>query len=641
MAYSLDLEGNTLDLPVPEDLLIRWVVAFVASMLLIFLSLTIHFDETVPAFFPAFSFFLATGVFALISKELFLNLKREWNTRQFSLGSLITLGVSASYILSVVNWVRGSHLMYFETSAMILTFYVGSLLIDIYLKNKISEFTNRWQAGAPSVIAQKSSGQFERMSVTEISEGTPLKTEQDSSLPVDGVLESEKGYFREDHLTGEPKPILKYAGDSISAGSVPMEDDLLVSTTSTYDSSSLQQYYRKHELTRQEVSTYELFAYRAAQILLVAVSILALGTGVYYGIYSDIQTTLSNALSVLLIGCPCAFAIATPAALWIVQNKLEEGGILLRTGTHAIEQLAKVKQVVFDKTGTLTQDARINDLNVHSDAYSKRQLLGLLGGLEATQQHPIAEAVRNYLKKEDIEDIEVNNVQPIQGLGIEGVWQKSSEIRYSVQLLNSVHKKARDLTAGTFGLFVEDQLVMSFRVHYPLKKTAVAAMNKLVSDGFEVSVLTGDPEPNRELQNKGWTYHSGLTPEEKQKLIQKMNQEETLCYIGDGINDLLAMAEADIAIAMFDGANKSKTTADLVLFNPNFDSIPKILDASARSGKIIRLNFFWASIYNITGLSLAVMGFLNPLISILAMVLSSAFVTANSLRLRNLRFTSQ
>ncbi|MDZ7682696.1 MAG: HAD-IC family P-type ATPase [Fodinibius sp.] len=214
--------------------------------------------------------------------------------------------------------------------------------------------------------------------------------------------------------------------------------------------------------------------------------------------------------------------------------------------------------------------------------------------------------------------------------------------RHKIELLNSSSTKTNGLPEKSFGLLIDNQLQMSFSVHYPLKESVVDVMDQLTQVGYKVSVLTGDPEPKQELQNIRWDYHNGLSPEGKRKfLLDTKNKGNTFCYIGDGINDLLVMAEADVSIAMFDGANKSKTTADFILFNPKFSTLPKLFSASVQADKIIRMNFFWATIYNFTGLSLAVLGFLNPLISILAMTLSSGFVTSNSLRLKKLNFTSE
>ena len=635
MVHTLGLENNTVDLPVPESLLVRWVIALVGSMLLIFLSLTIHFDNTAPAFFPAFSFALSTGIFALLSKELLGNLKREWQSKKFSLGTLIFIGVSASYLLSVVNWIRGSQLIYFETSAMILTFYIGSLLIDIYLKNRISEYTGRWKDGIPSAIIKNGNGLFERQPATSIKTNNILQTEQDVALPVDGNLKSEKGYFREEHLTGEPEPVLKYNGDTVSAGSIPMEDELLLQAVSSYNNSSLKEFFTKQKLIQENISSYEVTANRAAQVLLFFVVVLGIGTALYYALYEGLSIALNHSLSVFLIGCPCAFAIATPAALWVVQQKLEEGGVLLRNGTQTLEELAKANHIIFDKTGTLTQSAFIENMTLHGKTFSKENLVGILAGMEATQQHPIAKAVRRYAKKQRLEAIQLSEIHPIPGLGLKAEWQG-----HKLELLNNNSEKKHALPEGSFGLFVDNHLQASFGVHYPIKESAIDVMEQLVESGYRVSVLTGDPEPYRELQHQRWAYHGSCSPETKHQFIQKRKEQgDKVCFIGDGINDLLAMTEADISIAMFDGANRSKTTADLVLFNPDFKTIPKMLSASVWADKIIRMNFFWASIYNLTGLSLAIMGLLNPLISILAMVLSSTFVTGNSLRLRSLDFS--
>jgi len=308
---------------------------------------------------------------------------------------------------------------------------------------------------------------------------------------------------------------------------------------------------------------------------------------------------------------------------------------LLRTGSKAIEELAKVNHIVFDKTGTITGAALIHNVEIMDKSdLDDQTLLKLLVGIEAVDEHPIAEAVREYGRKFQIEPLHLSHFKKMSGLGVRGDWIDENERKYEVELLNRAHPEAESLDKNWFGLFVDKVMVLKIEIYHPLKKDARNLLQDLSSKGYKVSVISGDPEPQTEIVSDKWTYIGNMSPREKAEYVEKKkNENDKVLFIGDGLNDLLAMAKADSTIAMFEGSDKNKVEADMVFYNPDIMQLENLLDQAKRTKTIIYQNFFWALIYNIIGLPLAATGFLSPLISIAAMMLSSIFVTTNSLRL--------
>jgi len=636
MAHRLQI-GDDGQFYIPEGLLIRWIIAAVFGMLLLFVSLTLHIDADTPEFFVWFSLALNSLILVLLGKEVFWVTADEFKSKRFSLGSLIFIGVFSSYVLSIINILRGTQTAtYFETSGMILVFYIGSLLIDIYLKNKIGAYSKKWEPKTPTVIIKNNDGVWERVSSEQLAQGDEIKTEAEKVIPADGILSSAHGYVREAHLTGEPTAILKNKGDRIKAGSIALDENLKIELTSSFSRSSLSHYLEQFEWEKKELSTYENISSRAASILLGTVVILSAATLAYYLWTGETGPAINNFLSVLIIGCPCAFAIATPAAIWITHKSLHDQGMLLRTGSHAIEELARVTHIIFDKTGTVTGAANIQNVEIiDRSQYSEHTLLMLLAGVEAIDEHPIAEAVREYGRSNNIDPMRILNLEKISGLGIKGVWTDENTQDHEIALLNRAHPEANTLGENTFGLFVDKVMVLKVDIYHPLKNDAKVLLQNLSEKGYDVSVISGDPAPQDEILSDKWTYIGNMSPQEKAEYVEKKKKgNASVLFIGDGLNDLLAMAKADSTIAMFEGSDKNKVEADMVFYNPDIKQLDDMLYQAKQTKKTIYQNFFWALIYNVVGLPLAAVGFLSPLISIAAMILSSIFVTANSLRLK-------
>jgi P-type E1-E2 ATPase len=342
---------------------------------------------------------------------------------------------------------------------------------------------------------------------------------------------------------------------------------------------------------------------------------------------------LLNALSVLLISCPCGLAIATPIAFWLAIYRLEQAGVTVSGCGTAIEKLASVKTVLLDKTGTLTDGITI--ARIDSDAQlsdeERTQLLSLAIALESEHEHPIAEAFRNYAQAHNLSPASLVMTRVLSGIGIEGAAILNGKT-VSLALLNSHHQFTSQLKPNQLGLVVNGDLKLIFTLSHQPKTQVRQAISALQSLGLKVAVLTGDSSPKPDFLS--CDYHNALTPEAKARLVKEYEQNfGAAVFIGDGLNDLEAMTTATTSIALFQGANQAKTTADFTLFHPNLLMIAEMIAFARTAKQKVWLNLVWAISYNTIGIGLAAVGFLTPLWAIAIMTASSAMVTLNSLSL--------
>lgn len=647
MVYELHQQSGAEDSPgtgrptAYKLLVLRWLLAVMLSVFQVFISITIYFEgDAAPGALEWVNFVLGTGVLALLGSTFLPNLLRELRQFRLSLAGLIFTGTSAAYGLSVWSVFTGSGAAYFETSSMILTFYIGSLLLDAHFKQKLARYGKAFEDDTePEVLLKQKNGQVIRTPAGRIAPRSRIFTAQEEYIWFDGIVTEGQGLVDEAQLTGEPEPVPKQPGDRIMAGSRSLDGGLELQTEAEFSQSSLQTYLKQARQSRYQPGFYERMAHKGASVLLFFVMLTALSVLSYYATNADWDTALRNFLSVLLIGCPCAFSISTPAAVWIANQRLQDSGLLVLGGGQAIEKLTGISRIIFDKTGTLTEGIGLQELRLENQAAlstdEERQqhinaLMQLAGGLEAGQLHPVATAVRGWLALHQLKPAHVSEAELLPGLGLQG--RHDGNV---VLMANHHHPVAGELEEGQFGLFVAGELKLRFRLYQPPKEHLAHALDELSKGGTRHIILSGDPAPPPAWLTS-YAYEGGCTPEEKQRYVRDYQQQgEKVMFIGDGTNDMMASAAADIGVVMGNGTPQAKELADIILLHPDLSVIPATMRFAKRVKSIIRMNFFWALIYNVVGMSVAAMGLLHPFFAILAMMLSSIFVSLNSLRLRS------
>jgi Cu+-exporting ATPase len=635
MAAAILKESPHSDSALPPHVF-RVILAFIISMFITLLSATIYQEQDhAPLMLPIASFVLTLLVFALLSKEFLQAITQELRKRSLSIATLVFVATGAAFLMSSWNLFRGNiaHL-YFETAAMALTLYVISLTIDAHFKLKLSHALSAWTSSEQfSVVKILPNKQRWRITAEEISIGDCFEVDLHSPLPVDAVLISGSGDFDESHLTGEPLPIFKHAGDEVKAGTICRSGSAQFQALSRYDSSSLNGYFKRVLELKAKQSSFERLAEKGASLLLGVALLSASLTFIYNALNSSFQSALLNALSVLLISCPCGLAIATPIAFWLAIYRLEQAGVTVSGCGTAIEKLASVRTVLFDKTGTLTEGisiARVEPTTPLSEE-EHMQLLSLAIALEAEHEHPIASAFRRYAHAHHLSPTSLIMTTILPGVGVEGLALLNGQT-VSIALVNSRHHASLALETNQLAFLLNGNLKLIFTLEHKPKAHAPQAISALQSLGLNVAVLTGDSSPKPDFLS--CHYHNALSAAEKAALINTyQTQFGPSVFVGDGINDLEAMTTATTAIAMFQGANQTKTIADFTLFHPNLLMISEMIAFARTAKRKVTLNLLWAIGYNTIGITLAALGFLTPLWAIAIMSASSAIVTLNSLSL--------
>ena len=594
---------------------------------------------------------LSTPVLVLLGFPIFRNSWQGFRARSINMDSLIVVGVAAAYGISVYATLVERGEIYFETMAMILILVTIGRYLEARAKVKASSAMNDLLARAPSECTIVVDGEERRVDARGVSTGSVLKIFPGEMFCVDGVVTGGESSVDESMLTGEAKPVFKSVGSKVFSGTLNYDGALFVEATEVGEGKVLSKLARLLDEARKSRAPIERVADRVTAFALPLVVIIAVATFAYWTVAGNWEKGLMNALSVLLISCPCALGIATPMALWISLGSAAKKGILIRRA-EVLEQLARVRAVVFDKTGTLTERHMhvVNVLTHPNGAENTRALLRIAASLESHSEHPLAQSVVRYAEQHAIEPATVKSFRAYPGLGVSGVIAADAEAilgsemllsRMNVELSDELKRSKRDAEN-------DGQTVICLGWRNPEKFQGLISFSELLRDkvhetvaalkqlGVHLSVLTGDNDgAGRTLsKNLNVEVKAALLPDEKVHEIIKTRQSAgAIMFVGDGINDAPAMNAADVGVAMGCGSDITREAADVNLLGNDLANVPWLLQTARQTYRIIQLNLVWAFVYNIVGVGLAAAGLLNPIIAALAMTLSSTFVVRNSLRL--------
>jgi len=466
---------------------------------------------------------------------------------------------------------------------------------------------------------------------------------------VDGLIAIGEGDVDESLLTGEPKPVTHREGDKVQAGTVSLDGSFEVIATAVGESTTAGQIGRLlHEALWARSPLERMADKLSAWMTPLALALATIAFLIWYSI-SGLETGLMVALSVLLIACPCALGLATPLTLWLSLERAAESGAILRS-TGALERLAKVERIFFDKTGTLSQlPMKVQDVfiegNNEKKAGCRKKFLQIIASVENESEHPLAKAIVEFAKTNQVEFIKPTSFKVIPALGVIGQLPitnyQSSILIGSARLMTSeglsmsaeISQQAEAWKeAGHIVVYAgwDGQVMGILALGEKIRAEAKDVVNQLQSRGLELGVLTGDEASAGERWQKalGIPVSAALSPDEKMNRLA-----ENSAMVGDGINDGPALAAATVGLAMNHGTDVARTAADIVLVRDDLRVIPWLVDLSRESMKRVRQNLGWAVIYNLIGVALAMTGLLQPIFSAFAMVASSIFVTTNAMKM--------
>ena len=579
------------------------------------------------------------------------------------MNSLVAVGTAAAYGYSLVATFapgvlpEGTTFVYYEAAAVIITLVLLGRFLEARAKGRTSEAIKRLVGLQAKTARVRRGGAVVEVPVAEVRPGDHVEVRPGERVPVDGEVTDGASWIDESMISGEPVPVEKRAGSAVTGGTVNQTGAFTFRATAVGEATMLAQIIRMVEAAQGGKLPIQALVDRVTMWFVpVVMTIAALTFAVWLVFGPDPALTfgLVNAVAVLIIACPCAMGLATPTSIMVGTGRGAELGVLFRKG-EALQSLQGVKVVALDKTGTLTEGKpRLTDL-VLSDGFDRAAVLAAVAAVEAKSEHPIARAIVAAATEEGLSLPEVTAFDSVTGFGVSatagGQTVEVGADRYMERLGLDVGRFAGEAARlgdeGKSPLYaaIDGRLAAILAVSDPVKPTTPEAIRALHALGLRVAMITGDNArtANAIARQLGIDeVVAEVLPDGKVEAIKRLKASGTLAFVGDGINDAPALAEADVGLAVGTGTDIAIEAADVVLMTGRLTAVPDAIALSRATMGNIRQNLFWAFAYNVALIPIAAGALwpafgllLSPMLAAAAMALSSVFVLGNALRLRS------
>ena len=578
------------------------------------------------------------------------------------MSTLVMMGSSAAYFYSVVAIIApglfpaGTANLYFEASATIITLILAGKYLEARAKGRTSAAIRKLVELQPKSARVERGGELLDVALTEVVAGDHVSVRPGERIPVDGVVVDGASYVDVSMVTGEPIPVEVSAGAEVVGGTINKTGAFVFRATRVGADTVLAQIISLVEEAQAGKPPIQQLADRIAGVFVPAVIVVAATTfavWLWVGPSPTLNYAFVAAVSVLVIACPCAMGLATPTAIMVATGKGAEMGTLFRRGT-ALETMARVDTVVLDKTGTLTRgEPELTDLEVREG--SDDAVLALVAAAESASEHPIARAIADAARARGLELPTVEAFNAVPGFGIEatvdgrqveiGADRFMQRLRYEHESFAEAAGQLADEGKSPIYAAVDGRVAAILAVADPLKDGSRDAVDALHAFGLHVAMMTGDNSrtANAIAREAGIdAVVAEVLPEDKAEQVKRLQSDgRKVAFVGDGINDAPALAQADVGVAIGTGTDIAIETGDVILMSGDLRGIINAIELSRRTLRTIRNNFIWAYAYNVALIPVAA-GVLFPLLNVLlspmlaaaAMSVSSVFVVTNSLRLR-------
>jgi P-type Cu+ transporter len=562
---------------------------------------------------------------------------------------LVALGTSAAFGLSLYHLLNGgsTHALYFESSAVVITLVLSGKWLEARAKRQTTAAIRALQALQPQTARVIRDGREQELPMAALRLGDELMVRPGERIPVDGKLLEGRSQVDESLITGESLPVAKQPGARLTGGSVNGEGLLRLRCTALGAESTLARIARMVEDAQGHKAPIQRLVDQVSAIFVPVVLVIALLTLLGWGLgVGDWEQAWLNAVAVLVIACPCALGLATPAAIMAGTGVAATQGILIKDA-QALEQAHRLQLVALDKTGTLTE-GRPQLIAAEGEP----ELLRWAAALQAGSEHPLAHAVRNAAHEaaQDLTLPAAEQLRAVAGRGVRarvgqqdlalgsGRWMQELGVDLGPQQARAEALQAEGRTVSWLAVIGEQPRLLGLLAFGDsLKPKAVAAVQRLQALGIRTLLLSGDNAGSAKAvaQTLGIDeVRAELLPEDKARIIGELRaQGRHVAMVGDGINDAPALAAADVGMAMSTGTEVAMAAAGITLMRGNPALVADAIDISKRTYAKIRQNLFWAFAYNVVGIPLAALGWLNPVIAGAAMALSSVSVLSNALLL--------
>ncbi len=580
-------------------------------------------------------FILSTPVLFYTGWVYFKGAYYGLKNRFVNMDLLVATGASLTYIYSIYAMISKSGETYFESVAMIITFVFIGKYLEILSKKRAIDTYDALTSSIPTEALVIKDGQKVLVGVDEIKVGDILEIKAGEKVVVDGILSSNDGLFDQSSLSGESKPIYKKRGDELISGSICVDSVIRYKAVKDFASSTLSSIITLLEESITKKPHIEKVANQISGYFSNAILIISILTFIGWYLYSgDIERSLIIAISVIVIACPCALALATPVATLVGFGEGVKRGILFKEAGF-LETIAKCDVVLLDKTGTITE----GKMKVIEFKKLKDFDINLLYSFTKNSIHPISQGVNEYLKEhfKKLKEYSLKDIKNIQAKGMSAVYKSDKLLGGNLKLLDDNGIKFEvDSENSIFAFCVNDQVVALAELNDKIKDEAKDVIKELHKMDLEVVMLTGDNEKvAKKVANEVGIdkFYASLLPIDKANIVDEYHkQNRVVLMAGDGINDALALSKSDIAIAMGSGADICIDVSDVVLLNDSMKSLLYAVKIGKNTYKSIKQNLFISLMYNVITIPLAVAGYVIPLIAALSMSFSSLLVVGNSIR---------
>ena len=616
---------------------------------------------------------LATPVVLWGAAPFFVRGWQSIKSRNLNMFTLIAIGVGAAYIFSVVATffpdifpdsfrdASGQVGVYYEAAAVIVTLVLLGQVLELKARSQTSGAIRALLELAPPTARRvDENGEEVEVSLDEVVTGDKLRVKPGEKIPVDGTVIDGNSNVDESMVTGEPIPVSKVAGDTVTGGTVNGTGTLLVEAVNVGADSVLSKIVQMVAEAQRSRAPIQKLVDKVAGWFVPIVLICSVITFIVWAIFGPepaMTYALVNAIAVLIIACPCALGLATPMSIMVGTGKGAQNGVLIKNA-EALERMEKVDTIVVDKTGTLTAgkpELTAIDVQVGQD---EDEFLALVASVESASEHPLAEAIVRAAQERSLIIPKATDFNSTTGEGVQAVVDGKKVAIGNSKLMESLNSFDNELSTkadvrrkdGETVMFVaiDGKAAGIISVADPIKPSTKEAISLLHDAGLKVVMLTGDNEKTAQaVANKLGIdeVHADVSPEDKNRIVKEMQDSGKLVAMaGDGINDAPALAQANVGIAMGTGTDVAMESAGITLLRGDLMGIAKAYKLSHATMRNIRQNLFFAFIYNALGVPIAagvlypIFGILlSPMIAAAAMSLSSFSVIANALRLRRLK----
>jgi len=586
------------------------------------------------------------------------------------MNTLVAVGTAAAFIYSLFVTItpelfasagRGTD-VYYDTAAVIITLILLGKLLEARAKGGTSEAIKKLMGLQPRTARIERDSSEIDIDIKDVKPGDIIIVRPGERIPTDGILIDGNSSVDESMLTGESMPVEKKSGDEVIGATINKTGSFKFKAMKVGKDTVIAQIIRLVQEAQGSKAPIQRLADKVAGIfvpIVIGIAAITFIIWLVWGPSPALTIALLNFVAVLIIACPCALGLATPTAIMVGTGVGAEHGILIKGG-ESLEIAHKIKTIVFDKTGTLTRGKpEVTDI-ISDDGHTENEILYFAASLEKRSEHPLGEAITGFAQARSVLPTEPQDFNSISGMGIAGridnhsillgnpklMSQRGIDISFLRTELDRLQSQGKTV----MNLAVDKKVIGLIAVADRLKPDAAGIIEKLRNNGIEAVMITGDNKSTAEsiaTQAGIDNVLAEVLPQDKAKNIKRLQEKGLrVAMVGDGINDAIALAQADLGIAIGSGTDIAMEASDITLLSDDLSGVVKSIALSKKTLSTIKWNLFWAFIYNIIGIPIAAgilypvmgkAGFLNPMIASAAMAFSSVFVVTNSLRLKRVR----